>query len=289
MAIVLHREDPELLRRAIEFTAAESRYSARLVEKDYFCSVVLEYLAATLPGLTFKGGTCLTKIYRSFYRLSEDLDFSISTAADARRADRSRSIQPVKAAVEALPRRLPGLRIIEPLRGFNDSTQYNAMAGYESLLDGHVESVSIEVSVREPTLREVHPGAATTLLLNPLSGERLVEGYTVVALSYPEAMAEKLRAALSRRDVAIRDFFDIDHAVRGGFDPRDAEVLHLTRRKLDVPGTQALDVSDTRMAALRPQVEAQLRPVLREEEFAAFDLVRAVETVRAIAQALERR
>jgi hypothetical protein len=37
-----HEEDTDLLRAAITFTAAQSGFAARLLEKDYFCSVVLE-------------------------------------------------------------------------------------------------------------------------------------------------------------------------------------------------------------------------------------------------------
>ena len=39
--------------------------------------------------LTFKGGTSLNKIHAGFYRLSEDLDFSISMPVDSARSDRS--------------------------------------------------------------------------------------------------------------------------------------------------------------------------------------------------------
>ena len=80
MPIRLHINDPDLLRQAIDFTARETGFIPRLVEKDYFCSVVLEYLAASGAGLTFKGGTCLSKIHSSLYRLSEDLDFSLHGA-----------------------------------------------------------------------------------------------------------------------------------------------------------------------------------------------------------------
>jgi predicted nucleotidyltransferase component of viral defense system len=285
-----HQDDPALLREAIGFTVAETGFAARLVEKDYFCSVVLEYLAASNAGLTFKGGTCLTKIHGNLYRLSEDLDFSISTPVDTTRADRSRSVDPVRAVLDGLPDRLPGFRILEPLRGANNSTQYNAAVRYESLLDGHVEPVSIEIGVREPTLLDLHQGAAKTALLDPVNGRALVETYAVPCLSYREAMAEKVRAALCRREVAIRDFFDVDHAVRGGaFDPLEPEFLNLLRRKLEIPRTGPVDTSPGRMEQLRRQVDAQLRPVLREQEFAQFDLQRAIETVRRVAQEVARR
>ena len=100
-------------------------------------------------------------------------------------------------------------------------------------------------------------------------------------------MAEKLRAALSRPEVAIRDFFDIDHAVRvTGLDVTGREFIRLLRAKLAVPGTGAVDVSLGRLADLRSQVDAQLRPVLRAREFDLFDLDRAFEIVRGVAEGL---
>jgi hypothetical protein len=200
----LHVDDPDLPRAAITFTARATAFSARLVEKDYCCSVVLEHLAASRAGLIFKGGTCLSKIHGDLYRLSEDLDFSVSTPVDAPRAARSRLILPVKTALAALPDALAGFRIVEPFRGANSSTQYNATVGYESRLDGHAEPVNIEVGVREPTILDPHGGTAKTALLNPIDGRPLVEPFPVACLSYQEAMAEKVRAALCRRDVAMR-------------------------------------------------------------------------------------
>src|SRR3989304_10342573 len=143
MAIRLHVENSALLRQAIEYPAGETGFAPRLIEKDYFCSVVLEYVAASGAGLTFKGGTCLSKIHGGFYRLSEDLDFSISTAPDSSRANRGRSVNPLRTAVNELPERLPGFRIVDPLRGANNSTQYNAVVGYESPIDGHIEQLSV--------------------------------------------------------------------------------------------------------------------------------------------------
>jgi len=287
MPIRLHAEDAALLREAIGYTSAESGFSARLIEKDYFCSVALEYLASECGNLTFKGGTCLSKIHGGFYRLSEDLDFSIATALDSTRAQRSQSVEPLRQALARVEEHLPGFRIAEPLRGFNNSTQYNAVLSYESLVDGHVEPVSIEVGVREPNMVEAANGAAKTVLLNPIGGQPLVETYPVLALTYVEAMAEKVRAALCRSEIAIRDFFDVDHAINvGGFDAAQAPFLDLLVRKLAIPRTPAPDLSDARISQLERQVEAQLRPVLREQEFQQFDLVRAIETLRRIDLAL---
>jgi hypothetical protein len=42
------------------------------------------------------------------------------------------------------------------------------------------------------------------------------------------------------------------------------------------------------MEQLRRQLDARLRPVLREQEFARFDLPRGIETVQRVAEALAR-
>ncbi len=95
--------DPDFFREAIQFTAARTEFLPRLIEKDYFCSVLLNYFANTDGSLVFKGGTCLTKVHADFYRLSEDLDFVISTPDSTSRAGRSKLADPLKAAVRKLP------------------------------------------------------------------------------------------------------------------------------------------------------------------------------------------
>ena len=81
-------EDPARFREAIRFTAAETLFLPRLIEKDYFCTLLLGYLSASDGSLVFKGGTCLAKVHAGFYRLSEDLDFAIPTSLSASRSER---------------------------------------------------------------------------------------------------------------------------------------------------------------------------------------------------------
>jgi hypothetical protein len=152
MPIRVHEEDPALFVEAIGFTSAETGFVAGLIEKDYYCSVLLEDLRSASPGLTFKGGTLLGKVHAGFYRLSEDLDFSISTAPDATKKTRSQSVAPIKTAVAGLADRLTCFRIEEPLTGFNGSTQYNAVVSYESALAARRETIKIEIGVREETM-----------------------------------------------------------------------------------------------------------------------------------------
>ena len=277
-------EDPDYFRAAVRFTSQVTTFAPRLVEKDYSCTVLLEYLSDASDGLVFKGGTCLSKVHADFYRLSEDLDFVVPMPADAPRTRRSKQAMPLKEAVEQLPERLPGFRLIDPLKGANNSTQYIAVVGYPSLIRQQEETVKIEVGLREPLLTPVVKGPVRTIMLDPVSGKPLVLPLPVRCISKTEALAEKFRAALSRREVAIRDFFDIDYAVRRlGLRPRGAAFIRLIRHKLDVPGNDPVDVSGERVKALRQQLGSRLKPVLRAKDFSEFDLDRAFRTVADVA------
>lgn len=284
--IRLH-EDLDLFREAVNFTAAETALIPRLIEKDYFSSVLLDYLVTADGSLVFKGGTCLSKVYAESYRLSEDLDFVIPTPADASRADRSKRAARVKQAVAALPARIPCFRIVEPVKGANNSTQYIGIAGYTSLLERQEETIKIEVGLREPLLKPVEDQPAKSILLDPVSAKPMVAPVRVRCISKAEAFAEKFRAALTRREVAIRDFYDIDYAVRKlGLEPQDEEMVRLVRKKLAVRGNEPVNVSEERLAALRQQLEPQLKPVLRERDLREFDLERAFGAVAEMTKRL---
>jgi len=116
-------EDAALFREAVQFTVAESGFVPRLIEKDYFCTLLLAYLSeASGDGLVFKGGTCLTKVHSELYRLSEDLDYTIPVAAGTRRTERSRRADEVKTALSRLNKAIPVFRMVETMRGANSST-----------------------------------------------------------------------------------------------------------------------------------------------------------------------
>jgi len=60
-------------------------------------------------------------------------------------------------------------------------------------------------------------------------------------------------------------------------------LIGFVRQKLAVSGNEPVNVSGQRLTELRQQVESQLRPVLRREDFAAFDVERAFRIVTDMA------
>jgi len=282
-------DDADLFRAALSYTQSETGFSARLVEKDYYCSLLLEdLLAATSPQWAFKGGTCFSKVHSDFYRMSEDLDFACSIPVDASRSRRSKLILPIKEHVAKVAGRLACFKVVEELRGFNQSAQYIGGMTYRSLVTGQDELIKVEFSIREPILERVEHLPARTLLIDPFRHVAMVAPLAVPVLSRRESYAEKLRAALTRREPAIRDFYDIDHGARSGrLSIGDRRLIELVQSKLGVPGNDLIDLADKKYEALARQVQTQLRPVLRETDFAAFDLNRAFGIVGQLALSLQ--
>lgn len=285
--VVDYHDDASLFRAALSFTAAETGFSERLIEKDYYCSVALADLCTSdETAIVFKGGTCLSKIHADFFRLSEDLDFSLSTPIDSTRSQRSKGLSGFKRHFAGISHRCDCFRMDQPLAGFNNSLQYGARLAYRSAISGQAEYLKVEVSVREPIVEPHESLPARTLLLDPFRRAAAVRPFKVRVLTQREAYAEKLRAALSRREPAIRDFFDLDHAfATGKVRPSDTALVRMLRGKLAVPANEPVDVSEAKLIILRTQVETDLRPVIRVVDFQNFDVDRAFARVAKFAEA----
>ena len=279
-------DDLALLRTALTFTESATGFSARLVEKDYYCSLLLyDFALAFQRGMVFKGGTCLSKVYADFYRFSEDLDFVIPIEIKAPRAERRAIIVPFRDHLMRLSERLPCFHSAEPLRGFNLSKQYIGRYAYRSLVTGQSEFIKVEIGLREPLFDPIELRWARTMLLDPFSNAPALAPIAVNVMSIRETYAEKFRAALTRREPAVRDFYDIAHAVHTQIlHLNDARLVEIIRAKLAVPDNAAVDVSERRLEALRRQLEPQLKPVLRPADYMSFDLDRALRIVLELAR-----
>lgn len=275
---------PEELRAAVEFTAAETGFVPTLIEKDYWCSVILWRLFAQgdCP-LVFKGGTLLSKAYVTFNRLSEDLDFTLPTAKDVTRGERSRRGKAIASQVAAIA----GEFGIEAgnWRSFNNSTQHQSVLTYHSVFGGR-GTIKLEVGQREEPMCPIETIGLSTLLRDPLFNETAVEPVVVRALSAIEAYAEKVRATLTRSDPAPRDLYDLYHAVSSSvLIWQEEKFLKLAALKL-ADETNTGWLSDARIEAFRRSIEPELRPVLRPDAYDAFDFDAALASMAAIANAL---
>lgn len=282
-----HDADPDIFRDALAHSEADKGFTSTLIERDYYCSLVLRYFFSNDTSLVFKGGTCLSKVYGDFYRLSEDLDFIIPITVDTPRTQRRANMEPVKHMFEKLPNVVPGMVISEEFEGHSESRQYIGYLEYHSTVVEKLEKIKVEVGLREPLLSPSESRMASTIAVNPFSGQPLLPTFTVSAMALREAYAEKFRAAMTRKEPVIRDFFDLYYATRKrGLDSHDPDFLNMVKAKLEVPGNAPVDCSAERKVELDRQLEGQLRPVLRPADFDGFELDEAFELVRSMADAL---
>ncbi|MCD6352860.1 MAG: nucleotidyl transferase AbiEii/AbiGii toxin family protein [Proteobacteria bacterium] len=283
-----HAADFDIFRECLASSEAATGFTATLIEKDYYCSLILQYLFAGKTSLVFKGGTCLSKVYTDFYRLSEDLDFVIPIVADASRNQRQTRMKPVKRMIEDLPEVIPGVSISELFRGHNESRQYIGYIEYRSAVIERQEKVKLEVGLREPLLSPPEAGPVRTIVINPFLAQPVFSLFTVRAMSLKELYAEKVRAALTRKEPAIRDFFDLFYAAKKmKLDFLEPDFLRIVKAKLDVPGNDPLDVSSDRKQEIDKQLNGRLKPVLRPGDIAGFDLNEAFALVCAIVESVK--
>jgi predicted nucleotidyltransferase component of viral defense system len=279
-----YHENAERFVDALRLAESTTGFRAALIEKDYYCTILLQdFVALFGRGLVFKGGTCLSKVHTDFLRLSEDLDFGVSISPDARQSARRKAVEPFKPHFVDIPPRLGCFRVAEPLTGHDASRQYNGRLAYRSVMTGEDEFLKVEIGLREDVLLPTPDLPARTLLMDPNTNAPAIPPVNVRALSLQEAYSEKVRAALTRRDPAIRDFFDIDSAVQKALLNHLApDFLQLVAQKLAVTD-DPVDTSPTKVNSLKAQLEAQLKPFLRTTDYEAFLLERAISMLQEVA------
>ncbi len=282
-----HNTDPDIFREALSYSEAVTGFTASLIEKDYYCSLILQHVFDRDTLLVFKGGTCLSKVYADFYRLSEDLDLVIPVAVDTPRNQRRSVMDPIKEILDESPAAIPGISVSQAFRGHNESRQYIGHLEFDSIVMDKRELIKIEIGIREPLLFPSVTGDIRTVVVNPFTGRPLLPVSTVQAMDMTEAYAEKVRAALTRKEPAIRDLFDLLYAVRKmKLDIDDHDFLSMVKQKLNVPGNNPIETSLEYRRELERQLEGQLRPVLRPGDFDRFNMNDAFELISRIAKAV---
>ncbi len=271
--------DRERLRDIIPVIASQRKFRPAIVEKDYYLTVILNNIEALLTEkIIFKGGTLLNKIHLNYHRLSEDLDFTYYSKQElTSRTKRSKAISPIREKMSDFLERLK-LKSDNPKgEGFNNSTQYIFYVKYPSIITAKDENIKIEISLRQPPLDKLVRTTIKHFYRDPFTNKYLIPTNEIWSLSLEEAVAEKLKASLTRRDVAIRDYYDLWYIAESGFDFYQDKFIKLFKKKLAAEGYRAdyshnFGLNHDKIAILRRQVETDLIPVVRAGE--KFDLDR---------------
>jgi len=279
--------DREKLKDIIPAIAGKMKFRPAIVEKDYYLTLILNNIETLLTDkIVFKGGTLLNKAHLNYHRLSEDLDFTYNAGFTAR-SQRSKAVMPIR---EKMPSFLKALDLMSDNpqgEGFNNSTQYVFKVKYRSLLMAKDDMIKIEISLRQPPIEKPVSTEIKHFYQDPFTGEDLFPSGKVLSLSWKEAVAEKLKAAISRKDVAIRDYYDLWYISEFGFDFYDKDFIKLFKRKVTDEGYVGdykvnFGLSADNIEILRKQINGLLKPVIRSGE--EFDLDKTLERFNGILQ-----
>ncbi len=235
---------------------------AGVIEKDYVLGWLLAGIAND-PDLAgtwlFKGGTCLRKCYFETYRLSEDLDFTVTNGGP----ETPDELAPVFARIAVWLREQAGIAVVvdggsfvrrRNLRGKSTTQARLAYRGPNpppTLPKVKLDITSDEAVVERPELRPiVHPYSDAPL---PAAG----------VLSYPlaELCGEKVRALAQR--CRPRDLYDVVHMSRHA-DLRDGArtVAAVLAEKCAYVEMPVPDLHAIRTTPFRQEVEGEWENML---------------------------
>ena len=284
---MIHQDKEEFI-KTLERASKKKEFLLPLLEKDYYLTLILSRVHELSEGLIFKGGTCLNKIYYVYYRLSEDLDFSMKLPQyEATRGERRKCIQPVKDHIKKFVEQFDMKIDDAGDPGRNESKQYVYYFVYRSALRQVEAKIKFEIGLRYNPIRAIEKRQVQHNFLNPFTGEPLFDGGKVNCLSLKEIVSEKLRAAALRKTIAPRDFYDLDFILRNKFNLADQEVMDLFKKKIAEDGGDTdlkkyrvnMGRADAEIKDMRSRIENELFDVLTPGERGHFDLDQALKRI----------
>ena len=214
--------------------------------------------------------------------MSEDLDFSVTNELCIDRKSRRILADALRDIIPGLLAEA-GLREVSAFKGFNESRQYNAVFGYDSVAASQ-DIIKFEVGFRGELMLEPEVAALKTLMQKTFSNEPYFSPFSALVLSKNEAYAEKVRAALSRKTPAIRDFYDLEAILESGFDLCDLDFLTLVQRKLRVSEDNQVNLTKSKELFLSGRIASELAGVLQADVI--FSLEKSWKILEKIVQML---
>ena len=264
---MIHENKDEFI-KSLERASRKKGFLLPLIEKDYYLTLILSRVYELSENVIFKGGTCLNKVYYVYYRLSEDIDFSMALPQyETTRGQRRKCIQPVKDKIEKFVEQF-GMKIDDAGNpGRNESKQYIYYFVYQSALREMEAKIKFEIGLRFNPIDPAEKRQVQHAFLHPFTGDPLFDGGKINCLSLNELIAEKLRASAIRIKVAPRDFYDLDFVIRNGFDLTNKDAIKLFKNKLEEDGADT-DLRNYRVNLGRPTAEINdMRSRIKEELF----------------------
>jgi len=231
------------LKELFKDVAEKNRFFEELIEKDYHLTRILHKISERkIKDLVFKGGTCLNKCYLGFYRLSEDLDFVLNKNV------KGLSKMQIKKILDRLRHEL--FEILNELefktnkelgKGWKMLTSeeepriigLEIITNYNSLIDDSLQVIKLEISFRKRLIKPAILKAIHHEFTDALGQPILKKDAEIEAIDLSENLAEKFRALVTRKNIAIRDIYDIYFILKKNIVKMDKGLIDLILIKIN--------------------------------------------------------
>lgn len=230
-------------------------------EKDFLLTLILIKFWQKYPDLVFKWWTCLNKIYFPYFRLSEDLDFVINQ--DVGRTARQTLLKKYEEDfVNDLS--ILWLKLRDERTKYDEHKLATFTFEYNSILNNSTQTIKIDISLKNKLYLPTFSGEIKSNFKDTFLEENIFQAHFINCINLQEALAEKLRASLTRTIPAIRDFFDIWYVKQfWNFNFEDKEfkkLLEIKLKEVDYKYTLQENFEN-----LKKQVQTDLKPVLNND------------------------
>lgn len=202
-----------------EVLVKNSKLNVDMIKKDLILSYILQELSV-LDNLIFKGGTCLSKTYLKYHRLSEDLDFNLEIGPFESKTKFKREVRTYFKEVFLV-------KLQEIANKYNldfdkdefstDGNRYCPVKSGDNIFIFYIyldlndkNPIKIEVNISEDRQFDfsinkiVNLNSNSKYLIYPLKDVK------IKCYSLDEIILEKIRALLTRQEgIHERDIFDL--------------------------------------------------------------------------------
>jgi len=230
------------LREEIRRLSIETTFSPRLLEKDYHLTRILHKISEKkIKDLVFKGGTCLNKCYLGFYRLSEDLDFVYNQdVANQSKGQIKKILNELRHKLFESLDELEFKTSKELGKGWKMLTSkeepkivgLEIITNYNSLIDDSLQTIKLEISFRRKLMNPTKMKVIHHEFINALGEPILKKNVEIEVIDLSENLAEKFRALVTRKNIAIRDIYDIHFILKNNILNINKEIINLILAKI---------------------------------------------------------
>lgn len=273
-------QEDEQIRQLIK-DSNKKNFDIFKLEKDFRLTIILHRITKNIPEITFKGWTCLNKVYFPYFRLSEDLDFSISIEdplvnTNGKRETFAQHIrEKMKELTTSLWRKLNDDQYHHKKAQGNEHlkkkeyTYLKYILSYQSIYDQSPQSIKIEITYTQKQHFPWIHKHIQSIFIDPIANDSVFMLQEIKCLDLQEMITEKCRACLTRRKPAIRDFFDLRYL--------QSQWIDILANK-EIIKAKCDEVSDRQRTLennydeLKKQIETHIIPVIND--IGDFDLKR---------------